>query len=337
MDDGGPICEGRQHRDAGRRLVNRLPDGSLVRRSLREMPMIIRYETVDVFTQQAFGGNPLAVVSDARGLSDSQMQHIANEFNYSETTFVLPPEDPAHTANVRIFTPQTEIPFAGHPNVGTAFVVARHGEAFGKPVGTAVAFEEAAGLVKLDLLREESATVGARLQAPQPLSVGDAFDPDIVAKACGLSLVDLDVSTRPPQNASAGMSFIIARVKSRAALAQATPRLDVFMDHIPMEQSVGIHLYTYDSDRADIETRMFAPLFGVPEDPATGSANVALIGYLAHLDPAPEMVLEQRISQGVDMGRPSLMTAAAHKEKGSVTQTFIGGACVPVMNGEINL
>ncbi len=299
--------------------------------------MIIHYETVDVFTQQPFGGNPLAVVSDARGVSDSQMQRIANEFNYSETTFVLPPENPAHTAMVRIFTPQAEIPFAGHPNVGTAFVVARHGEIFGKPVGNTVTFEEAAGLVKLDLLREDNATVGARLQAPQPMTVGDVFDPDVVAKACGLTSGDLDVSAHPPQIASAGMFFIIARVRSRATLAQAKPRLDVFMDHIPMDKSVGIHLYTYDTDGADIETRMFAPLFGVPEDPATGSANVALIGYLAHLDSGSDTVLEYRISQGVDMGRPSLMTAAAHKEKGSVTQTFIGGACVPVMKGEISL
>ena len=108
----------------------------------------LTYETADVFTSVAFGGNPLAVVFGAEGLPDSTLQKIAAEFCYSETTFVLPPADPKHTARVRIFTPVAELPFAGHPNVGTAFVLARRGEAFGRPVGTELAFEEQAGLVQ---------------------------------------------------------------------------------------------------------------------------------------------------------------------------------------------
>src|SRR3984885_15879207 len=129
-----------------------------------------RYITVDVFTDRAFGGNPLAVVLDAEGLSTAQMQAIANEFNYSETTFVLPPRVSEHTAHVRIFTPRIEVPFAGHPNVGTAVVVAREWEANGRAPVDRFVFEEAAGLVSMRLLRDGGVVVGAELTAPEPLS-----------------------------------------------------------------------------------------------------------------------------------------------------------------------
>src|SRR5216684_7165810 len=130
-----------------------------------------QFVTVDVFTDRKFGGNPLAVLPDAQGLSTEQMQAIAAEFNYAETTFVLPPKDPAHTAEVRIFTPKAELPFAGHPNVGTAFVLARTGQSYGRPVtGDRLVFEEKAGLVRMDLTREKGTVVATRLAAPVPLS-----------------------------------------------------------------------------------------------------------------------------------------------------------------------
>src|SRR5215469_8011252 len=144
--------------------------------------MKVPFETVDVFTDRAFGGNPLAVLTDARGLETGQMQSIAAEFNLAETTFVLPPKDPAHTAEVRIFTPKAEIPFAGHPNVGTAFVLARAGESYGRKIGgDRLVFEEKAGLVPLALDRQSSEVVGARLAAPQRLMLGDELSPDVVA------------------------------------------------------------------------------------------------------------------------------------------------------------
>src|SRR6516165_7848425 len=143
--------------------------------------MQFRFVTVDVFTDRRFGGNPLAVVPDAVGLTTAQMQSIAGEFNLSETTFVLPPKDAAHTAEVRIFTPRAELPFAGHPNVGTAFVLANRGGVFGRPIGDGVVFEEKAGLVPLQLLREQAAIVGARLTAPQPLARGPDIAEDVVA------------------------------------------------------------------------------------------------------------------------------------------------------------
>jgi trans-2,3-dihydro-3-hydroxyanthranilate isomerase len=301
--------------------------------------MTIGFFTVDVFTDRAFGGNPLAVVPDARGVTTAQMQAIAAEFNLSETTFVLPPEDPAHTAQVRIFTPRAELPFAGHPNVGTAFVVAAIAGAAGasRPAdGDTLLFEEKAGLVALTLLREGARVSGARLAAPQALSLGEEIDGSTVAAACSLAPGDIDTRRHAPLVASCGVPMIFAAVTTRAALAAARPRGDVFAAHIPVSRAVGIHLYVEaPSPAVDIETRMFAPLYGVAEDPATGSANVTLAALLASLAADPDVLLERRISQGVDMGRPSLMVASAEKRDGKVVAAHIGGSCVPVMSGVI--
>src|SRR6185369_11410472 len=195
--------------------------------------MKVPFQTVDVFTDRKFGGNPLAVIPDARGLSGEQMQSIAAEFNRAETTFVLPPADPAHTAQVRIFTPKSEMPFAGHPNVGTAFVLAR----MGRP-GDRFVFEEKAGLVPLDLTREDGVVVAARLAAPQPLTLGETMAPELVAQAVGLDARDI---VGQPVVASTGNRFLFAEVTSRAALKAATYDLDVFRRHLPMERTVGVH------------------------------------------------------------------------------------------------
>ena len=146
--------------------------------------MKLNFVTVDVFTDRQFGGNPLAVVTNARGLSTERMQAIAAEFNLAETTFVLPPKNPAHTAEVRIFTPKAEMPFAGHPSIGTAFVVARAGESYGAPIsGNRLTFEMIAGLVDIGLTRESGLTVAARLTAPQPISIGEKIPIEIVVAA----------------------------------------------------------------------------------------------------------------------------------------------------------
>ncbi|HEV2188954.1 MAG TPA: PhzF family phenazine biosynthesis protein [Stellaceae bacterium] len=295
--------------------------------------MQVEFVTVDVFTERRFGGNPLAVIPNAAGLSAAQMQAIANEFNLSETTFVLPPKDRSHTAEVRIFTPKFEMPFAGHPNVGTAFVVGRRGNA-----GDTLLFEEKAGLVPLDLLHDGGAIVGARLTAPQLLKRGEDVSADIVAAACGLEPGDIETERHLPCVAGCGTVFIFAEVKTRQALEAAQPRGDIFARHFPVDGATGIHLYLRDgNDDIDIRSRMFAPLHGVPEDPATGSANVALVGLLASLDPKPDLSLGLRIAQGVEMGRPSLLEASAEKRGGNVVETRIGGRCVPVMTGTINI
>jgi len=293
-----------------------------------------QYVTVDVFTDRKFGGNPLAVLPDARGLASEQMQAIAAEFNYAETTFVLPPRDANNTAQVRIFTPKAEMPFAGHPNVGTAFMLAR----LKNFTGDRMVFEEKAGLVTLDIVRDRGEVVATRLRAPLPLTLGDEIAPEIVASACALEVGDIETARHRPVVASCGAALVFVELKSRAALARAVCRADVFTRHVPMELATGIHLYVQAKEASrDIQCRMFAPLFGVTEDPATGAANVALIGLLAHLDKRTELTLARTIGQGFDMGRPSVLEAAAEKTAGKVVATYIGGRCVPVMSGTIEV
>jgi trans-2,3-dihydro-3-hydroxyanthranilate isomerase len=302
-------------------------------------PMRLNFITVDVFTDTQFGGNPLAVVIDADGLSSEQMQRIAADFNLAETTFVLPPKAAEHTAHVRIFTPRAEMPFAGHPNVGTAFVVAREGSCYGRPLtGQSLMFEEAAGLVRMELLKQGLEITGARLAAPQPLVVGENMAPDVVAEACSIAAADIETRNHPPCVAGCGAPFVFAELKQRSALAAAAPRVDVFTRHFPRERVTGIHLYVRtDEDALDLQSRMFAPLHGVFEDPATGAANVALVGLLARLRREPNLQLSLKIGQGFDMGRPSLLLAHADKTADQVVATFIGGNCVPVMRGVLDV
>jgi trans-2,3-dihydro-3-hydroxyanthranilate isomerase len=262
------------------------------------------------------------------------MQAIAAEFNLSETTFALPPRDAAHTAHVRIFTPRAEMPFAGHPNIGTAYVLAREAKRRGTPIeGGTLTFEERAGLVRIELLRD-----GARLASPQAFATGASIEPAIVAAACGISEDAIETGNHAPVVASCGAPFLFAELKSREALAAAEPRTESFARHLPRDTITGIHLYVQERDGvADIQARMFAPLHGVIEDPATGSANVALIGLLASLRGEPDLRLAMTIAQGGDMGRPSLLDALAEKSGGTVTATYIGGRCVPVMQGVLDL
>jgi trans-2,3-dihydro-3-hydroxyanthranilate isomerase len=293
--------------------------------------MKLQFTTVDVFTDRKFSGNPLAVVLDAQRLSTWQMQAVAAEFNYAETTFVLPPQDPKHTAHVRIFTPRAEMPFAGHPNVGTAFVLARLGEV----TGDSLVFEEKAGLVPMDIIREGGTVVATRLAAPQLLSLGETIAPAIAAAAVGLAADDI---VGQPVVASTGVKFLFAEVATRDVLKRARGNGDIFAKHLPMDRAVGVHLYVAAPEHGvDIQTRMFAPLYGVPEDPATGSANVTLIGLLAHLDRRADLTLARTIGQGFDMGRPSILQVSAEKNAGKVTVTKIGGRCVPMMSGTIDL
>jgi trans-2,3-dihydro-3-hydroxyanthranilate isomerase len=301
--------------------------------------MKLEFTTVDVFTDRQFGGNPLAVITNAQGLSTERMQAIAAEFNLAETTFVLPPKDPKHTAEVRIFTPKAEMPFAGHPNVGTAFVLSRAGTSYGKPVtGDRLVFEEKAGLVNMDIRREGGAVVATRLAAPVPLSFGEEIAPEIVQRACSLDAAALKLDVHRPIVASCGAPLLFVELASREALRSAAPRPEVFARELPRDRIVGIHLYVQAPEGAiDVQTRMFAPEHGIPEDPATGGANVALIGLLAHYRPEADLTFARTIGQGFDMGRPSVLEASAEKKGGTVVATYIGGRCVPMMSGTIEL
>lgn len=182
-----------------------------------------RYVTVDVFTAEPFGGNPLAVVLDAQGLCASQMQSIATEFNYSETTFVLPPRDAAHTARVRIFTPRVEIPFAGHPTVGTAVVLARELEAGGAALESLL-LEEGVGTIPVRLMREGATVVGAEFRAPPTLTTGSPVAVDDAAACLSLSPEDI-LQEEPPRVLSVGLPFLVVAVASRDALRRAKARL----------------------------------------------------------------------------------------------------------------
>jgi len=296
-----------------------------------------RYFICDVFTEKRFGGNPLAVLPDARGISDAQMQRVAREFNFSETTFVLPPEN-GGTRRVRIFTPTAEIPFAGHPNVGTAFALATAGE-LGEVVDgkrVEVVFEEKAGPVPVGIERRNG-RIWCELKAPERISTGKTASAGMIAAAVSLQPEDVVSTNPPPQVASVGLPFTFAELRDRGALERARTR----MDGVDALAAAGINpdvfVYVRSRDEFDVRARMFAPVDGVPEDPATGSANCALAGLLAKLDPRPSGELRWRIAQGVEMGRPSVLEARARKENGEVVDVRIGGASVMVSEGTIEV
>lgn len=298
--------------------------------------MQYRYYICDVFTEVRFGGNPLAVLPEADGLSDTQMQQIAREFNLSETAFVLPPQAD-HTRSVRIFTPANEVPFAGHPNIGTAFALAEIG-AFGDIDGAlTVTFEERAGTVAIAIRRTTAGSTWCELAAPEPLSLGMDVDVETVAAAVSLRAGDIVTRTHPPRVASVGLPFLIAEVADRSALARARARTDLLEALHADDVTADIHLYTRSADDVDLRARMFAPLEGVPEDPATGSANCALAGLLGHCDGRSDGAFAWRVAQGVEMGRPSVLDARSEKRDGAVTGTWIGGASVMVGDGCIRL
>ncbi|HEX3301768.1 MAG TPA: PhzF family phenazine biosynthesis protein [Thermomicrobiales bacterium] len=302
----------------------------------------IGYVTVDVFTSSRFGGNPLAVIPDARGLSDDAMAAIAREFNYSETTFVLPPADPANTARVRIFTPTSELPFAGHPNVGTGYVLGRLGSLFDRPITDALRFEENAGLVVVELIRDGAEVAGATITAPQSLSLGPELDAAEVAECIGLPPSAILTTHHQPQYASVGLPFLCVEIGDLDSLGRAVPNTMQFraaQDELP-DRALEFNVFAYtetSTNPLSVRARMFAPLDGVPEDPATGSAAGALGAFLTHLRPEADLELTFPILQGVEMGRPSRIDLAVRKGRGVIERVGISGRCVDVMRGTFEL
>ena len=283
------------------------------------------FVTVDVFTDKRFGGNPLAVFPDARGLSDADMQSLAAEFNLSETTFVLPPADPANTARVRIFNRKAEMPFAGHPNVGTGWVLA------GRAKAGVLRFEEIAGLVEV---RAEAGQV--TIAAPQPLSLGPEMPVDLLAACVGLDSADVVTRNHRPVSASVGNSFVIAEVTG-VALTRAVPDVARFKQAAASYTAMGpnrLPLYLYAHDGNQVRARMFSPLSGTIEDAATGSAATPLAALLLSLGKQSESRYE--IVQGVEMGRPSRLLCTARRGTDGIRAT-VGGSCVPVLKGELEL
>ncbi len=296
-----------------------------------------RYVTIDVFTERMFGGNPLAVVLDAQGLTASQMQSIANEFNYSETTFVLPPTEASNTARVRIFTARTEVPFAGHPNIGTAVVVAKELEETGvRPIDTVI-FEEAAGPVRLRLIRDGEAVVGAELTAPQRLSIGSRVTLEDAADCVSLAAADIVTTHHTPQVVSVGLAFLAVELASREALRRAKPNFAAHERVLPAIGTDAVYAYCRGAVNTDLHARTFAPLDASIEDPATGSATAAVIALLASLHEEHDAQVAWRVEQGVDMGRPSLLLGRTQRRGGIVESVHIAGRAVPVMHGWLEL
>ncbi|MBU8541339.1 PhzF family phenazine biosynthesis protein [Falsiroseomonas tokyonensis] len=288
--------------------------------------MTLPFETCDVFTTTLHGGNPLAVVQGAAALEPARMQAIAREFALSETVFVLAEDAAEASARIRIFTPAREMPFAGHPNVGTAVLLARR---LGLS-GDRLTLHQPAGAVTARLLREASGQVtGAEITAPQPFALGESLPAAGLAACAGLPGL---VGT--PVLASCGVPFAIAEVADAENLAAAAPDAAAFRAHLPAERAIGLHLFTR-LGPGRLRTRMFAPLSGVVEDPATGSANVALAGLLLHRLGGESLALE--VEQGIEMGRPSLLRLEARAVPGSGIRVSLGGGVVPVSEGRLFL
>jgi trans-2,3-dihydro-3-hydroxyanthranilate isomerase len=297
-----------------------------------------RYIIVDVFTDRAFGGNPLAVVLDAEGLSTAQMQAITTEFNYSETTFVLPPSDKAHDAQVRIFTVRSEIPFAGHPNVGTAFALASRA----KEPPARLLFEEKAGLVPVEITSANGKVTNAELTAPQPLRRLTQVPIEKAAACLSLSAGDIRTDRHVPHIISVGLPFLAVEVASREALKRAKPNAEAFARTLPIDGNDAIYFYTRDVPASEapcrVQARMFHPgSSGLSEDPATGSATAAAAALFADLDGTRDGELKMTIGQGFDMGRPSILLTRVRKEGGKVASAHVGGACVFMMEGMLQV
>lgn len=294
-----------------------------------------RYVVADVFTDKPFLGNPVAVVLDAEDLSTEQMQRIAVEFGYSETTFVLPPDDAAHTARVRIFTPSREIPFAGHPNVGTAYVLANYAAINDTPLPETLLFEEIAGLVPVRLLKDNGTVTGAELVTPEALSCRSEVSPEQVAACLSLTAEDIRTEVHNPVVASVGLPFLVVELVSRDALRRCVPNLQGFRVTLPLDGAVSVYAYTQDKDAGevgDLQARMLTPR--MTEDPATGSATAAVTALLALLQ--DQTTLSLQVSQGVDMGRASLLYSGYDASSGKPV-VRVGGSCVITMEGVFTL
>jgi len=276
--------------------------------------LLARYFVYDVFTESAFGGNQLAILPGAEALPEERLLAITREFNFSETVFLFPPETPGHSARLRIFTPGGEVPFAGHPTIGAAVALAEAG------LGPDLTLE-----LKVGLLTAHAEAGRARFETRVPLEILAEPAPALVARALGLPESAL---VSAPVMASVGLPFTFTELASRADLAACTPDLAAMREGVAAYPSaMDFAQFAYVRDGDTIHARMFAPLDGIPEDPATGSAAAALGALFAARDGAARFT----IRQGEDMGRLSLIDIEA--EPGRV---LVSGAAVRVMTGELS-
>jgi phenazine biosynthesis protein PhzF family len=306
--------------------------------------MDYQFHTCDVFTDTLHGGNPLAVIPDARGLTDAQMVAITREFNYSETTFVFPPDDAANTRRVRIFTPGKELQFAGHPTVGTAHVLAATGKVPMTGDQTRIVFEEGVGPVPVTILARDGAPYFAQLTAAKLPEVGDP-PPSVKILSEILSLnADEIVSDdlMEPEAVSCGTPFLFIPVRTAETLTRIRVNVQKWEDALKSYWAPEMFVFSTDKwpgifDGGHIRARMFAPALGIGEDPATGSACAALAGFLGFRSEQRAGTLQWSVDQGVEMGRPSRLELEVDLERGQVKAIRVGGATVLVSSGALHL
>ena len=303
--------------------------------------MQLQFYTLDVFTEHRFSGNPLAIVLGADDLDTEAMQRIAGEFNLSETVFVMKPDNPAHNARIRIFAPGAELPFAGHPTIGTAILLAelRAQQGF-DGTSALVALEEAIGVVRAGVRRESGRPSFAEFDAPR-LPVPEASVPaiDDIAAAVNLMPSEIGFANHAPIRVKTGVSQLFVPVRSMAAITKAEPNLARWRSLSDEAEGTGAFLYTGETQHrtAHFHARFFAPHHGVLEDPATGSAAVAFAGVLTHFDQPHDGTHKRRIEQGYAMGRPSLITVSLDVTGRKLTNVRISGHAVPVTSGQITV
>ncbi len=287
---------------------------------------MVEYRVLDVFTDTPFGGNPLAVILDSSALAEANLQKIAAEFGFSETVFLYPPKDPRNDARVRIFTPISEIPFAGHPIIGSAVVL---GSVLGKPD---LALELGVGPIKCKVSGGPPAQ--AEFTTHTPLEILADLPLGAVADCLSLQPKLIKTTHHRPQIASVGMPFVLVHLKDTGTVSRASPILEAIrqakFNFAPDTDFFAIFLYARSG--SNVFARMFAPLENVPEDPATGAASAALAAYLCNLE-GRDLTLD--IRQGVDMGRPSRITARAQFGVGDSNAVTISGQAVEIMRGQL--
>lgn len=303
------------------------------------------FVSLNVFAESRFGGNPLAVVRHAEGLSSQDMQSIARDFNLSETVFILPPQDPRHTAQARIFSPKGELPFAGHPSVGAGFLLAREGNA-NQSASEHLVLEQQAGLVRIQPMRDpQGQVIGASIAAPHSLQLGTQIPSELLAACVGLQIDDLVLSAHHPVSASVGTSFIFAEVKDEATLHRACADTAGFRHAAQTIVDLNWQICLYTLREGDItrpRIRVFIPALSVPalsiiEDPATGSAAAGLAALLTSLAPGDDVDLHFDIAQGEEIGRPSRLFAQARKSAEGPVTARVAGQCVITARGHIDL
>jgi trans-2,3-dihydro-3-hydroxyanthranilate isomerase len=304
-----------------------------------DMPRF-RYVTADVFTDEPFGGNQLAVFPEAAGIPEHRLQDVAREFNFSETTFVFPPSDGAHTRRVRIFTPGNELPFAGHPTIGTAHVLAATGDVALTGALTRIVLEETVGPVPVTIRADDGHPVYCELTAARlPEEGPPAPSRDALARALSLEPDDLLDGEWAPRGWTCGVPYLFVPVRDRGAVARSRVNLDAWERALAGTWAPEVLLFAREGERpgSDLHARMYAPGFGIAEDPATGSAAAALAGYLARRDPRRDGTLRWRLEQGFEMKRPSILEISADVVRGEVTAVRVGGASVVVCEGTMRI